>query len=206
MLRLHALPSGSARSQPACIVMVDLVGSTRLAHELPLPHYAALMTEFIQLLMLSFETWDGTVLQHQGDALIGYWKQTDTTKAVQAALEIPERLSQLSLARSLGIHLQVRAGVARGEVTLSQIGLQPTAYGLPVNLARRLCDAAQPGEVFVSERVQRACAEALAPLEFQLCLEFPRFEGFDPSWLAFRVTSRQALVAKVDHKGRMKVV
>lgn len=148
---LLPLPATQTNQQSACLVMVDLVGSTRLARSLPLEHYAALMAEFVQVLVLSFEVWGGQVLQHQGDAVLGLWPAAQTVQGVWAALESHERAARLRLADQLGQSLEVRAGVAVGPVITGLVGGQPSAYGLPVNYARRLCDAAVPGETLVCE-------------------------------------------------------
>lgn len=206
MVQLLSLPSQQLDTHFACIVMVDLVGSTHLAHELPLQHYCGLMSELVQLLILCFEAWGGLVLQHQGDAVLAYWPAGQAPQAVRATLEIPERVLNLSLARQLGLKLQVRAGIASGEVVLGLVGTQQTVYGLPLNLARRLCDAAQPNELLVCERVQALCVSKLAPLNFELCLDFPQLQGFDRSRLAFSASRKRDFVVKVDQKGRLKAI
>lgn len=52
---LLPLPADPPAPEQACLVMVDLVGSTRIAHGLSLGAYATLMAEFVQVLMLSVE-------------------------------------------------------------------------------------------------------------------------------------------------------
>lgn len=148
---LLPLPARRGQHQQACLVMVDLVGSTRLAHLLPLEDYAALMAEFVQVLILSFEARLGQVLQHQGDAVLALWPAEGTGAGVAAGQETHERAARLALAGALGVGLQVRAGVALGPVVTGWVGGQLSAYGLPVNYARRLCDAAAPGETLVCE-------------------------------------------------------
>ena len=57
-------------------------------------------------------------------------------------------------------------GVAQGHATLGRIGYEGrfdyTAIGSVTNLAARLCDAAAPGQILVSQRVH-AAAEAPSP-------------------------------------------
>ena len=64
------------------------------------------------------------------------------TRAVRAATEIAAAAS--------GIGLEVRAGVHAGEVEMRHNDL----VGLAVSIAKRICDLAGPGEVFVSETVK----------------------------------------------------
>ncbi|WP_216325725.1 adenylate/guanylate cyclase domain-containing protein [Deinococcus aestuarii] len=180
---LFPLPARRPDHGQACLVMVDLVGSTRLAHLLPLEDYAALMAEFVQVLVLSFEARGGRVLQHQGDAVLGLWAEGEVGPAVLAGHETHERAARLGLAATLGARLQVRAGVALGAVITGWVGGQLSAYGLPVNYARRLCDAAVPGETLV-------CGAAAAHLGFPGTLAerpLPPLAGFGPECRAYTV-------------------
>ncbi|WP_102128471.1 adenylate/guanylate cyclase domain-containing protein [Deinococcus planocerae] len=178
---LFPLPARRPDPGRACLVMVDLVGSTRLAHLLPLEDYAALMAEFVQVLVLSFEARGGRVLQHQGDAVLGLWPHGEVGAGVAAGHESHERAARLGLAAALGVRLQVRAGVALGAVITGPVGGQHSAYGLPVNYARRLCDAARPGETLV-------CGEAAAGLGHPGTLvarPLPPLAGFGPGCRAY---------------------
>ncbi|ULH15128.1 adenylate/guanylate cyclase domain-containing protein [Deinococcus sp. KNUC1210] len=153
--RLLPLPDSlpPADQQLACLLVTDLVGSTRLARRLPLAHYMALMTDLIQILILHFEAHGGQVLQHQGDAVVCLFTPAQVPAALQSALKAHSRAAQLHLAELLGEQLQLRAGLAVGEVLTGPVGGMVSAYGLPVNLARRLCSAAQPGETLACPSV-----------------------------------------------------
>lgn len=181
---LLPLPSAQAETTPACLVLVDVVGSTRLAHTLPLAHYMALMTEFVQVMILSFEARGGQVLQHQGDAVLCYWPESDLPQACAAALDAHERASRIGLAGLLGVQLQLRAGIAAGEVITGMVGGQLSAYGLPVNYAKRLCDSAQPGETFACPRVGEAAAAFMPVLDHPLL----DLEGFGTACRAYRLS------------------
>jgi class 3 adenylate cyclase len=64
-----------------------------------------------------------------------------TTRAVRAAIDI------VTAAKGLGI--EVRAGVHVGEVEVRV----DDVIGLPVSIAKRVCDLAGPGEVLASRAV-----------------------------------------------------
>lgn len=207
---LHSLPRHPAQSQQVSVLMLDLVGSTRLARELPLEHYALLMTDLVQLLILSCEAWGGEVLQHLGDGVVACWPSQRSVQVVRCALEAPWRVSKLELARQLGLSLQVRGGISHGPVIMGEVGSQITAYGLPLNLARRMCDAAQPGEILVCSEVRERCLAAqTAPssplLAFRPHPNLPHLRGF--------AEETEVLTASVladeqpyGQPGRMKVV
>lgn len=196
---LLPLPAHPPDHQTACLVMVDLVESTLLAHRLPLAHYAALMAEFVQVLILSFEVRAGQVLQHQGDAVLALWPAERAAQGVTAALEAHERAARLGLAGALGLDLRVRAGVAVGPVVTGLVGGQLSAYGLPVNYARRLCDAARPGETLVCETAARA-SQVVGP---QLARSLPLLHGFGVDCRAYTVTLPSPLVSPLSQE-RMK--
>jgi len=65
-----------------------------------------------------------------------------TTRAVRAAMEI------VTAAKNMG--LEVRAGVHVGEFEVRP----DDVVGLPVSIAKRVCDLAGAGEVYVSEAVK----------------------------------------------------
>ncbi|MFC3831356.1 MULTISPECIES: adenylate/guanylate cyclase domain-containing protein [Deinococcus] len=194
MTKLLPLPDPPADTTVACLVLVDLVGSTELAHRLPIQNYMALMTEFVQVMILSLEARGAQVLQHQGDAVLAYWDARHTADACGAALDAHDRAARLSLAELLGVNLRLRSGVAVGEVLTGMVGGQRSAYGLPVNYARRLCDAAGAGETLVCGQVAAMqlpglLREARAPLALQ---------GFGSECETFTLRHAGALHMKVD--------
>ncbi|MVN86793.1 adenylate/guanylate cyclase domain-containing protein [Deinococcus sp. HMF7620] len=150
---LLPLPGPQDDTVAACIVLVDLVGSTALAQQLTLSHYMALMQEFVQVMLLSFEARGGQVLQHQGDAVLAWWPAQHAGQACAAAQDAHRRASRLNLAGQLGVQLHLRAGVSAGPVLMGMVGGQLSAYGLPVNYAKRLCDAARPGDTLICDGV-----------------------------------------------------
>ena len=180
---LLPLPTRSGEHSAACLVTVDLVESTRLAGRLPLEAYAALMAEFVQLLILSAEALGGQVLQHQGDSVIALWPGERSQAGIWAALEAHERTARLGLAQMLGLQLQVRAGVALGPVVVGMVGGQLSAYGLPVNYSRRLCDAALPGETLICDAV----AEQHVDGALLAARPLPPLQGFGADCRAYTV-------------------
>ncbi len=181
---LLPLPSRPPEPVSVCLLTVDVSGSTQLARTLPLDHYMALMTEFVQVMILSFEARGGQVLQHQGDAVLAYWTAPETAQACAAALDAHDRAARLGLAGMLGVALRVRVGLAVGDVITGVVGGQHSAYGLPVNYARRLCDAARPGETLACPEVAPLVGRAVG-VEVHRPLHLP---GFGPDCRTFRLT------------------
>jgi class 3 adenylate cyclase len=79
-------------------------------------------------------------------------------RAVQMAVEMRDTMATLTTAwRKRGHELDLSIGVALGYATIGRIGFEGRydygAVGSVLNLASRLCDAAEPGQIVVSRRV-----------------------------------------------------
>ena len=108
----------------------------------------------------------GTVEHFAGDGLMAFFNDptlvTDHQRiAVRTAIEVRDRFVELAdqwLKR--GYELGLGIGVAVGYATLGRIGFEGRydygAVGNVVILASRLSDAAEPGEILISQRVNAA--------------------------------------------------
>ncbi|UBV42632.1 adenylate/guanylate cyclase domain-containing protein [Deinococcus taeanensis] len=190
---LLPLPGPQDHSTPACMVLVDLVGSTVMAQTLDLSAYMALMQEFVQVMILTMEARGGQVLQHQGDAVLAWWPALHAVQACSAAQEAHGRAARLALAGHLGVDLRVRAGISSGPVLMGVVGGQLSAYGLPVNYARRLCDAACPGETLICDDVRREHPSLMS----EPCPPMP-LQGFGAHCTAHRLVRAPYPRMKVD--------
>jgi class 3 adenylate cyclase len=94
------------------------------------------------------------------------------SRAVHAASQI------VADAEAMGI--EVRAGVHAGEVEM----LANDVSGLAVNIAKRVCDLAGPGEVLVSESVRPAIAGS--DIQFEDGAEY-ELKGVPGTWRLFAV-------------------
>ncbi|MFN0146693.1 MAG: adenylate/guanylate cyclase domain-containing protein, partial [Dehalococcoidia bacterium] len=106
----------------------------------------------------------GTILQFTGDGLLILLNdplpcEDPAGRAVHLAMAMQERMRGLGASwRRRGHELDMGVAVAFGYATCGRIGFEGryeyTAIGTVVNLASRLCAAAKPGQVLVSQRVQ----------------------------------------------------
>lgn len=97
----------------------------------------------------------GDVDKFVGDAMFAWFSGQDRcTRAVAAAAEIVAALEQKFGGKP---GTQIGFGIHVGEVVIGSMGSQDrrdyTAIGRSVNLAARLCSAAEPGQVLVSQAV-----------------------------------------------------
>ena len=89
----------------------------------------------------------GEVVKRLGDGLMGAF--ADAPSAAEAALEAGERAAEIELA---GYTPHLRSGIHLGRPR--KIG--GDYFGVDVNIAARLAEAAEPGEVLVSDRTLKA--------------------------------------------------
>jgi adenylate cyclase len=107
--------------------------------------------------------YEATVGWFAGDGLMVWFNDPipcadPAARAVRMAAEMREAMSELTAAwRKRGHELDFSIGVALGYATIGRIGFEGRydygAVGSVLNLASRLCDAAEPGQIVVSQRV-----------------------------------------------------
>ena len=141
------------------MLFADLVGSTRLATQLDPEDLRGRLEPFFEAARSALEQHGGTVEKYIGDAVMAVFGAPvshgdDPDRAVAAGLAVAERVSELDG------ELAVRVGIETGEVLSIQAAGDLRVTGEAVNVAARLQQAAQPGEVLVGERAARACRRA----------------------------------------------
>lgn len=124
------------------VLVTDVVGSTTLSVTAGDEIYAAAMEGHIELASDVIQNTEGIVFDTSGDGLLAWF--SDPAKARAAAVEIQR---QNSRRRATDPELQVRIGLAAGYPF--QRG--DRIYGASVNLAARVCAAARPDSIFVTE-------------------------------------------------------
>jgi class 3 adenylate cyclase/tetratricopeptide (TPR) repeat protein len=152
------------------IVFADVSGSTRLGEELDAEALRRVMERYFEEMRAVLEHHGGTVEKFIGDAVMAAFgipvaHEDDALRAVRAAVEMRARLAELNdeLARERGVTLAVRTGINTGEVVAGDPGEgQFYASGDAVNVAARLEQAAEPGEILVGEQTYRLVRDAVA--------------------------------------------
>jgi adenylate cyclase len=176
-------PDGQPQSgieREVTVLFVDIRSFTHLAEGLQAPRVVSLLNEIFQLVTDRILDYSGTVDKFIGDSVMAYFgapipNPDHAPQAVSAAIEIrraiAERNQQIKadgtperLAVELGI------GIHTGPVVVGNIGSDHrtdfTAIGDPVNVAHRLEKLARPGEILVSEAVQRR-VRSVVPMRFE---------------------------------------
>jgi class 3 adenylate cyclase len=148
----------------ATVVFADLVGSTELGSSQDPERTRATLERFYEAMASEIETAGGTIEKFAGDAVMAVFGapaslEDHAERALHGALAMRRRLHEL-----FGETLALRIGVNTGEVVVGK-PREGSSFvtGDPVNVAARLEQAAEPGEILVGER---AVATARGAFEF----------------------------------------
>ena len=128
------------------IVFTDLKGSTSLLNEVGQSAYMVLLTEHDLIIRRALVASHGREVKHTGDGIMASFD--DVARALACATAIEDGFDERN-ATSEGPALLVRIGMAAGE----PVDRGNDLFGSTVTLASRICDAADGGQVLVSEVV-----------------------------------------------------
>lgn len=151
------------------MVFCDLVGSTELTERADAETVQGVMARYWAAMREVVERHGGHVEKFIGDAVVAVFgaptlHEDDGLRAARTAAEMREAIAPLNdeLEARWGVRIQIRTGVATGEVLASAGSGEPSVIGSVLNLAARLESAAGPGETLVDDttwRLIRARAE-----------------------------------------------
>jgi len=161
------------------ILFVDIRQFTRLSEGMDASHVVSLLNECFQLISDIILGAGGTIDKYIGDSVMAYFgapvPQADhalraVTAAIDIARAVDRRTARLAASEDEGVPVSIGIGVHAGTVVVGTIGSDRrqdfTAIGDAVNVAHRLEKLASPGEILVSEAVQRQVRGA-ARLRFE---------------------------------------
>src|SRR5438094_492597 len=140
-----AMPAGAKEQRKTVTVLFcDLTGSTALGETLDPERLRALLARYFERMKTVVERHGGSVEKFVGDAVMAVFgvpvlHEDDALRALRAAAEMREALPELGL--------EGRIGVMTGEVVTGTE--ERLATGDAVNVAARLEQAAEPGEVLI---------------------------------------------------------
>jgi class 3 adenylate cyclase len=146
-------------------LFADVTGSTSLGEGLDPERLQEVLSAYFGAMREEIEAEGGTVEKFIGDAVMAAFgvpvaHEDDPRRAIRAALRMRERLASVNvdLEARFGVTLAIRTGVNTGEVlaAVDPPPGDPMVTGDAVNVAARLEQTAEPGEIVVSERTARA--------------------------------------------------
>jgi class 3 adenylate cyclase/tetratricopeptide (TPR) repeat protein len=161
-LTLSVRAPASAQRKLATILFADLADSTDLAMSLDPETWRTVQRRYFEAASAAVARHGGTTEKFVGDAVMAVFgtpvaHEDDALRASRAALEARDAVAGLdeALERELGIRLEVRIGLATGEVLSGGAAGEPLATGPAVNVAARLQQEVAPGEIAVDDLTRR---------------------------------------------------
>jgi class 3 adenylate cyclase/tetratricopeptide (TPR) repeat protein len=148
----------------------DLVASTALSDRLDPEVVRGVVSRYFERAAAEIRGFGGSVEKFSGDAVMAVFglqqaHEDDPERAVRAAFAVRDALAELAPDAEArhGIQLQVRIGIEAGEVVVGDpFGGATMATGDPLNIAARLEQHAQPGEIVVGPAVHAVTSRAIA--------------------------------------------
>jgi class 3 adenylate cyclase len=137
----------TATSPFRTILFTDLEGSTALLSELGETDWLALLGEHDVLIRRALVAHRGREVKHTGDGIMASFD--DVAGALGCAIDVLGDFDQWN-ASQRGPDLRVRIGIAAGE----PVDRDDDLFGSTVTMASRICDAADSGQILVSDIVR----------------------------------------------------
>jgi class 3 adenylate cyclase/tetratricopeptide (TPR) repeat protein len=162
------------------VLFSDISGSTGLGQALDPESLQQMLSRYFAQMEVIVERHGGVVSKFIGDAVMAVFglprvHEDDALRAVRAAAEMRDALAELNdeFAVSWGVTVAVRTGVNTGEVLAREPDeRQAIVVGDSVNIAARLEQVAQPGEILIGEDTywlvhDAVAADPVGPLELR---------------------------------------
>ena len=142
------------------VLFADVVGSTAIGSEHDPEVVRSVMSRYFARMKEIAETHGGTVEKFIGDAVMVVFgvprlHDDDAERAVRTAFAMRAAVEQLN--DDLAVRIETRMGVNTGEAvtTADEASSQFLVTGDPVNVAARLQQGAEPGEIVVGSLTER---------------------------------------------------
>jgi class 3 adenylate cyclase/tetratricopeptide (TPR) repeat protein/regulation of enolase protein 1 (concanavalin A-like superfamily) len=154
-------------------LFADISGFTQLSQELSPEDTVEKVNQCFQAITDAIYRYEGSINRFIGDCVLAFFgaplaHEDDPYRAVMSGLDMINAVSQLGL--------NIKVGINTGMMYFGPIGTQEhseiSAYGEDINLAKRLQESAQPGQVIIGEKTYRFTRkafelESLPPLELR---------------------------------------
>jgi class 3 adenylate cyclase len=156
------------------VVFCDLRGFTAFSETAEPEEIMRVLREYHNAVGPLIFEFEATLEHFAGDGLMAFFNDPvpcpdPAQRAIRMAVAMQEKMSQLVATwEARGFDLGLGVGIALGYATLGQVGFEGRfhygAIGSVLNLASRLCDQAEAGQIVVTPRVQAEAGD-LAQVE-----------------------------------------
>lgn len=128
------------------ILFTDIEGSTALYDKLGDEAAVKIRHEHDEVVREAIHACGGREIKHTGDGIMACFGSV--VRAVECSRRIQEAMAERNAVREVPVH--VRVGLNAGE----PVAEGPDLFGTTVNMAARICAAAEPGAVYVSQAIK----------------------------------------------------
>jgi class 3 adenylate cyclase len=149
-------PPGTSPAQPIAdsafriVLFTDIEGSTRLTQKLGDDAAMDVLREHNDIVRGALRQNEGNEVKHTGDGIMASF--VSTSRALESSVLIQRAFEERNRDRG-DEAVRVRVGMAAGEPVSDSGDL----FGAVVQLARRICDAAEPATILTSNTVRELC-------------------------------------------------
>ena len=163
------------------VLFRDLAHSTAIAERIGAENMHTLLNRFFELALNEVHRYEGTINQFLGDGFMALFgapisHEDHARRGVLAAWSLQRALKGAELGKPYGVECSFLMGLNSGLVVVGSIGdnlrMDYSAIGNTTNLASRLQQQAEPGEILIHETTARLVQgymrlETLAPVEIR---------------------------------------
>lgn len=154
------------------VLFSDIRGFTQWSEKHQPAHIVSILNDYFELMVDAIHRHHGTLDKFMGDGIMALFgapiaHETDALNAVLCSLDMLKGLATLNKRLvSLGQdEVAIGIGINGGPIIAGYMGssksMEYTAIGDHVNLAARLCGAALPGQILLSERTYRTVEKSV---------------------------------------------
>jgi class 3 adenylate cyclase/tetratricopeptide (TPR) repeat protein/regulation of enolase protein 1 (concanavalin A-like superfamily) len=158
---LAAEQQATGENRPITALFADISGFTALSATRSSEAMFQLVQDCFRRLVSIVAEYEGSISGFRGDGLLALFgapilHENDAERAIFAAMDMRRAMQERGLEVSIGINTAL---MTVGEIQ-TQLHREYTAYGTDVNLAKRLQEAAQPGQILVGAGTHRLTRRA----------------------------------------------
>jgi class 3 adenylate cyclase len=145
-------PAGTPYTAPGmrAIVFTDICGSVAQTHALGDEGHMAVLREHDTIVRSALAGHDGREVKHTGDGIMASF--TSISAAVGFAVEVQRAVAARNESASTPLHVSI--GISAGEPVT---GDDDDLFGAAVQMAARVCNAADAGDIHVTVVVRELC-------------------------------------------------
>ena len=167
MIQTHAGRTSEGERVRRTVFFSDIRGFTKMSEEQPPEETIRMLNRCLSLQASLVKKYQGDVDKFVGDSVVAVFAGEDMAlNAIRCAVEIQKALDEDNTRHADAPSLQVGIGIVTGEIIIGSIGssdrLDFTVVGSNVNLCSRLCGAAGPHEILLSEETYQLVKDLIA--------------------------------------------